>query len=380
MAFVLSDNIISSLGFSTKENFDNILRGCSGIKQYNNSPYLDIPFCASLINEDKFSTYSENLGLDPSYARLERLMIISITEALLNTAVDLKSKRTLLVISTTKGNIDLLEARIESDKLYLWGLAQSLKNHFSLVNTPLVVSNACVSGVLAILVADRLIKREQYDNIIITGGDILSRFTLTGFSALKALSPNPCRPYDSHRDGINLGEAVGTIILSNENSTNIEIRGGASSNDANHISGPSRTGEGLCLAIQKTMKEANVNTDEIDYISAHGTATLYNDEMESKAFSHEKLSDVPLSSLKGYWGHTLGAAGIIESIAAIESMKTGNFIKNMGCTSLGVTEKINVIKNSKQGIIETVLKTASGFGGCNAAILLKKTASLDTIL
>ncbi len=208
--------------------------------------------------------------------------------------------------------------------------------------------------------------------MIVCGGDIISEFTPSGFQSFKAVSEQACRPFDVHRAGITLGEGVGTIILS----TNKELvkednpvifRGGANTNDANHISGPSRTGDGLYYAISNTLKEAGKTNSNIDYISGHGTATPYNDEMESKAISWAKLNHVPVNSLKGYWGHTLGAAGIIECIAGIHSIKENCLIKTFGYYEHGVSEQINVIKEFKETKVKNFLKTASGFGGSNAA-------------
>ncbi len=115
--------------------------------------------------------------------------------------------------------------------------------------------------------------------------DLISSFIYSGFQSFQAISPNPCRPFDADRDGISLGEAAATVILSaNKTPGSILLGGGSVSNDANHISGPSRTGEELFLAISSALKQSGTSNDEIDFISAHGTATRYNDEMEAKAF------------------------------------------------------------------------------------------------
>ena len=204
-----------------------------------------------------------------------------------------------------------------------------------------MVSNACTSGVLAIITGARLIRAGLFDNVVINGTDILSEFVLSGFNSFKSLSTGPCRPFDKTRDGLSLGEGSGTIILTanpylSNNSVHIVAGEGFSTNDANHISGPSRTGEGLFLAINRLMKKTNVS---IDYISAHGTATPFNDEMESIAITRAGLQSVPVNGFKGYWGHTLGAAGIIESIMGYIPSETAFYsvlsaIMNPGCQIL----------------------------------------------
>ena len=146
----------------------------------------------------------------------------------------------------------------------------------------------------------------------------------------------------------------------------------ATSNDANHISGPSRTGEELAQAITQAMNEAEVLPSQVSFLSAHGTATPFNDEMEAKAFALSGLNHVPMNSFKGYWGHTLGAAGVVESVASIHSMKQNLLIKSAGFETLGVSEYLTMLEKNLNCPVDHVVKTASGFGGCNAAIVFGK--------
>jgi len=148
----------------------------------------------------------------------------------------------------------------------------------------------------------------------------------------------------------------------------VSVGEGAVTNDANHISGPSRTGEGLYLAIRETLQ----GHDEVDMISAHGTATLYNDEMESLALKGAGLQNIPVHSLKGFLGHTLGAAGVLESALAVAAMKRNCQIPTLGYRDHGVTGNISVTTSPDRTEINNLLKVASGFGGCNAAIRFTK--------
>ena len=152
----------------------------------------------------------------------------------------------------------------------------------------------------------------------------------------------------------------------------MEYMDGSSSNDANHISGPSRTGDGLFRTVKKTLQFSNVNEKEIDFISAHGTGTIFNDEMESIAFDRLKMNAIPMNSLKGYFGHTLGAAGVIETAICLQSMRNNLLIKNLGFENQGTPKQINILTENKTLEVKTVLKTASGFGGCNASLILRK--------
>jgi len=265
------------------------------------------------------------------------------------------------------------EQGFDEDRVHLWKSAEIIGQYFKSESTPQVVSNACISGVLALILGDRLIKQGKYKNVIVTGCDVLSEFIVSGFQSFYSLSKDVCKPFDKDRTGLTLGEGVGTIVLTSDPDIcpdpKIEIITGAGSNDANHISGPSRTGEGLFIAINDVLK----GSTDIDYISAHGTATPYNDDMESIAFERNNLTQIPVNSFKGFIGHTLGAAGVIESIFCFESMRKNTLIKTYGLENPGTVENINVLIENRQKPVIKVLKTASGFGGSNAAILFKKS-------
>jgi 3-oxoacyl-[acyl-carrier-protein] synthase I len=373
--FIESSNIISSLGFTTEENFRNVLNEQTGIKQTSlpQLPGTVVPL--SLVDENILTDKLTEIKNPSNFTKLEQLIILSLTDCLRSSKIDVKNKRTLLILSSTKGNIELLDTNsLQENKndLELWKTADKIANYFGFVNRPLVVSNACISGVAACVVGKRLIDSNQYDNIVVVGADVLSKFIVSGFQSFKSLSEQPCKPFDADRDGLSLGEGVGSIILTNNErlvaSPKITLQNGAISNDANHISGPSRTGEGLYIAINKTIG-SNTN---IDLISAHGTATPYSDDMESKAIYNSGLENVPVVSTKGYTGHTLGAAGIIETVLGIEAMKKNTLIKTLGFKKFGVVQPIKISDTTTGTEIQTMLKLASGFGGCNAAALFKK--------
>jgi 3-oxoacyl-[acyl-carrier-protein] synthase-1 len=373
--YTIADNIITSLGFTSSENFSALKAGKSGIAQTSDPKITQSPLQVSQVDSEKLNSNFSKLGKPEDYTRLEKMMILSISDALKQTNIKASSNDTLFVFSSVKGNIDLIEDEnhpFEKERINLWAISDTVCDFFNSSINPVFISNACISGITAITTAAQYLKTKKYKNVIVCGGDIISEFTPSGFQSFKAVSENPCKPFDVNRDGITLGEGVGTIILStDENFVKEEkpviFRGGANTNDANHISGPSRTGDGLYYAIRNALKESDKKNTNIDYISGHGTATPYNDEMESKAISWAELNHVPVNSLKSYWGHTLGAAGIIECIAGIHSIKENCLIKTLGYSEHGVSESINVITEFKQTKVSNFLKTASGFGGSNAA-------------
>ncbi len=372
--YTIADNIMTPLGFTTKDNFEALKQGKTGIELITDPKITQIPMYASIIDSEWLDSECFLHVFPDDHTRLEQMMIISIDIALKQTNIDTSKNDTLFIFSSTKGNIDLLENKnhpFDKDRVNLWAISDQVCKFFKSPVKPVFISNACISGVTAIITGAQYLKNNRYKNVIICGGDIISEFTPSGFQSFKAISEAPCRPFDGNREGITLGEGAGTIILStNENlvkeANPVIFRGGANTNDANHISGPSRTGDGLYYAIKNALKEAGKTNKNIDYISAHGTATLYNDEMESKAISWAELEHVPVNSFKGYWGHTLGAAGIIETIAGIHSIKENCLIKTLGYSDHGVSKPINVIKEFKKTKVKNFLKTASGFGGSNA--------------
>ena len=372
--FVISENIITSLGFDTEENVNNIKNYKTGICKLDKSDFWTEPFFVSLINTERLNQEFSNISEGKEYTRFEKLCILSASKALKNTSIDVKSKETIFIIPTTKGNIDLLKNSqdFEEDRVYIDKAASIISSFFNNPNTPIVVSNACISGVLAINTAKRLISAGLYKNAVVVGGDIITEFVVSGFQSFKSLSFGPCKPFDVSRDGLSMGEGASTIILSSETKSNIRVLEGASANDANHISGPSKTGEGLYIAIEKSLKNSKIDATEIDYISAHGTATPYNDEMEAIAIGRAGLLNSFVNSYKGYFGHTLGAAGLAESVLAIYSLKNNFLFASLGFENKGVSEDLKVIEKHKEVKLNKILKIASGFGGCNASIIFDK--------
>ncbi len=372
--FVSSDNIVSPIGLTTAQNFSQLKLNVSGIKLHTGSNMSEQPFQAALFDDSSIAVNDQQ----KKYTKFENLLITSISDALAKSAVDPADKKTVLILSSTKGNISLLETEESSESLNnrisLNTSAQLVADHFQFANQPVIVSNACISGMLAILTGMRLIQSGQYEHAVVAGADVISKFVLSGFQSFQAISSLPCKPFDAARDGINLGEGAGTVILTGNKaySSGIKVAAGSVSNDANHISGPSRTGEELSLAINKAMEVSGLSAKDIGFISAHGTATVFNDEMEAKAIGLSGLQDVPVNSLKGYYGHTLGAAGLIESIISIQSLKENLVLPTRGFETAGVSQSVNVCSSLYKTTAEHFLKTASGFGGCNAAMIFSK--------
>jgi 3-oxoacyl-[acyl-carrier-protein] synthase-1 len=357
MIYIGAENIISPLGKTIQDNFLKLVSHQSGVQEI-----------ASVGRNEETCYLGKIVDQPLSFATL---MVEGIQGAIGGIdATILTSPKTILLISSTKGDIAInIRDQFNEASAYV-------RRKFGLVHQPIVVSNACISGVLAMNMAERFIASQYYDHAIVVGCDLISNFVINGFQSLFAMSGQRCKPFDAARTGINLGEGCGVVVVSKNASifeqTPLRLLKGHSANDANHISGPSRTGEGLFRTVRKTMEINGIMPDEIDFISAHGTATIFNDEMEAIAFDRLNISHRPINSLKGYFGHTLGAAGVIETAVSMQMMRNNLLLKSMGYASMGTSKPLHIIEENKFANLKLILKTASGFGGGNASLAICK--------
>lgn len=367
MAYIIADNIISPLGETSEENYLSVKAGRSGIRAYEPGT-CNIPegFYASLLFED-----------------FETLALRSAQKAIANAQLELKGKHTAFILSSTKGNIE--------ENISLADSAQRIATQLGIDAKPIVVCNACISGLSALILGNRLIDSDLYDAAIVCGCDTPRQFILSGFQSLKALSPEPCRPFDMERMGLNLGEAAATLFLSKNpiQGNSWRMGDGFIRNDAFHISTPSKTADGLYLSLQRTLesftKEISSTCKQIDmkehlaFINAHGTATLFNDQMESVAIGRVGLSDLPANAYKSFWGHTMGAAGILETIISMKAIDDDTILGTRGFSELGVSGKMNICAENRPTDKKGFIKMLSGFGGCNATIWAAKSPEKEYI-
>lgn len=374
MAYIIADNIISPLGETSEENYLSVKAGRSGIRAYEPGT-CNIPegFYASLLFED-----FETLALKSA-----QKAIANAQKNIENAQLELKGKRTAFILSSTKGNIE--------ENISLADSAQRIASQLGIDSQPIVVCNACISGLSALILGNRLIDSDLYDAAIVCGCDTPRQFILSGFQSLKALSPEPCRSFDMERMGLNLGEAAATLILSKNpiQGNSWRMGDGFIRNDAFHISTPSKTADGLYLSLQRTLesftKEISSTCKQIDmkahlaFINAHGTATLFNDQMESVAIGRAGLSDLPANAYKSFWGHTMGAAGILETIISMKAIDDDTILGTRGFSELGVSGKMNICAENRPTDKKGFIKMLSGFGGCNATIWAAKNPERENI-
>ena len=299
-------------------------------------------------------------------------------------ALMIAPERIGFVLATTKANIEALERLMDgrpcSDRarrhLQPELLAEDLAETHEARGPRQTISNACTSGVVALQQGAKMIQRGAADAAYVVGVDHLSAFVLAGFTALKALDPSGARPFDRERCGLSLGEAGGAIVLLRDDlatTPGIELCGWGSSNDANHMTGPSRDGSGLALAIRGALRTANLTAADIGYINVHGTGTPYNDAMEAAALrTIFGEACPPVSGQKGMLGHTLGAAGVVESIICALALREQFLPGTPRLSSLADGMPASLVKESRPAErLRHVLKLSTGFGGVNCALVLR---------
>lgn len=357
MIYRLADNITSPLGDTTRDNVEAV-RAFSTALSLHQLWDMPEPFMGSLFPNGRFE-----------HKNYKTIVISSISEAISHLQqIDFTSPRVGLVLSSTKGDTTGAEGEPFAES------ARQIAEAIGLSTTPVTVSNACISGLSAQIDAMRMIETGIYDTVIVAGCDVQSKFIVSGFQSFKALSKDECRPFDEDRNGLNLGEAAATIVFGKEkpsysNKPMWAMTKGAIRNDAFHISGPSRTAEGSYRALMQVIKDEDI--ESLACVNAHGTATLYNDDMESNAISRAGLLQVPINSLKGYYGHTMGAAGLVETIVMMHAIREGWIPGTRNYHASGTCHELIISAKHRSTDKKQFVKLMSGFGGCNAAALYK---------
>ncbi len=362
---IIADNIISGYGLLTEDTIAGVLQNTSCLHPYNHSFFKKYKSHYALISENhKFEVNKFKAG-----SFLNNAILFSIYETNKDFNIDLSSKDTCIIFSTTKGDIQKISPE---NRNVILNTVKEVSTILKLTTPPFIISNACSSGMTSINFAEQLLTLKKFKYIFVVGFDLLSEFIVSGFSSLNALSETICTPFDENRKGVNLGEAIATILVTHNAETPLATYcSGHICNDANHISGPSKTGEELAYSLSKSVKSAQISIDQLAFISAHGTGTIYNDEMESKAFAIANISSIPTFSLKGYFGHTLGAAGILETIVSYRSLNQNLIPVSIGCNKHSFNNTLNINLTQQETAKKYFIKSTSGFGGCNAIGIFK---------
>lgn len=287
------------------------------------------------------------------------------------------SENTSLLCATTKGAVDeLLDCRNPYSG-QPWHIAGQLAKRLHITGETNTISAACASGTIAIIQGAMRIAGGECENVLVVGVDLISRFVLSGFASLKALSPTGCRPFDAGRDGLSLGEGAGWVLLSSEDNVRwapgpmtAQLKGWGISCDAKHITAPCKNASGLIASLDQATGGLK---RELGGINAHGTGTIHNDAMElvgfSKAFNASP--PIPVCSVKGAIGHCLGAAGVIEIALSLKSLSDNVLPPTVGLVTAADSTVALAGKSPLPLLYPSILSCNSGFGGINAAVLLE---------
>ena len=372
MVYKVADNILSPLGATTAENYCAVKAGRSALARNDRRWLLpDEQLTASL-----FSKEQESQFLVDGLSRFESMAVTSVRQALSQTTLDVSQPDVVFILSTTKADVELLTSGTTHQTVAVEESVQSpadsavhIAKALGFTTEPIVVCNACTSGLSALILASRLLTIGAYEYAVVCGADSQSRFIVSGFQSLKALSPEMCRPFDMERMGLNLGEAAATMILGKGGGA-WTIGRGAVRNDASHISNPIKTGEGSYRALSAVVGDDRLSS--YAFVNAHGTATIFNDQMESVAIQRAGLSTVPVNAYKGYYGHTMGAAGVLETILSMAALDDHTILGTRGFEELGVSGNVSLSAAHQSTDKRSFVKMLSGFGGCNAVQIFSR--------
>ena len=371
MTRILSTNITSPLGLTSEENYAAVKRGETSLKLMDGCLGVPGHFCVGIFTDAQRAALQME-----GFSWFESMVLHSVKDALARSTIDPASPRTIFIIGTSTAGVAELGDVPEKDGNYLAPgvAAKKVAKHLGFVHTPIVVSNACISGATAQMLADRLIASGDYDTAVVCGVDVLSAFVLAGFDSFKALSPTECRPFDIERLGLNIGECAATVVLTKDLHPDADawyIIDGCLNNDAYHVSAPIPSGDGVCRTAQKILTPERKAT--LACVTAHGTATMFNDQMESKAIEGAGLDDLLTTALKPHYGHTFGASGIVEAIITMCSLDEGLILPVLGFEEMGVSGKMKICSQLTHTDKRAFIKLQSGFGGCNGAMIYAKT-------
>lgn len=393
--------IISSIGNNLQETFNSLVEKRSGIGKIK---------ILETVRKDEFllgeikldhNQLIELAKVDPDkpWTRTALLGIIAAKQAIQDAKIDV-NQSTALVSASTVGGMDRSELYYKDflteavhknyiDTHHAGSSTEMIAEQCGLNGLITTISTACSSSLNSIMFGARLIVNGKTKTAIVGGTDALSKFTLNGFNTLMILDKEHCRPFDKSRMGLNLGEGSAFLVLEEKDSAlatgkkiYAEVSGYANANDAHHQTASSEDGKGPYLAMKNALESAGIEPSEIDYINAHGTGTGNNDLTEGIAIKRLFGKNIPLfSSTKAYTGHTLGAAGVIESVIAILSLTNKLAFPNINfkdaIEELGIVPVTEVMKIENIG---HVLTNSFGFGGNDSSVIFSSTEVADDIL
>ncbi|WP_411766912.1 beta-ketoacyl-[acyl-carrier-protein] synthase family protein [Winogradskyella sp. A3E31] len=386
--------IISALGNSVEDNKKALLSSKSGIGKISHISTAHAEHImvgeVDLSNDELIKNL--NIPDENNFSRTALLGLHAAKEAIENAKItDINSYKTGLISATTVGGMDKTENHLKQFKTttevqkyilshHAGDSTQKIADELGMTGFTTTISTACSSAANAITLGSRLIESGKLQRVIVGGTDALSRFTINGFKSLMLQSNKICKPFDANRNGLNLGEAAAYLVLESETIAQQEnktvlgyVSGYGNTNDAFHQTASSDDGEGAFLAMKKALQKANLQPQDIDYINAHGTATLNNDLSESVALQRIFNNSIPdFSSTKAFTGHTLAAAGAVEAVFSIFALQEHVVLPNLNFETTISEAGLIPITELKHKKIKHILSNSFGFGGNCSSLIFSK--------
>lgn len=321
----------------------------------------------------------------PTRCRASAVLLAAADDLLSHAGLTADPARIAVVLGTALGGVDELDralAEAPGPRTAAAGLYDSptyaLARRIGAGGPALTVSTACASGATALGVGADLLNADAADLVVAGGYDVLGRFVMRGFDALRSLTRDRVRPFDRRRSGLLLGEAAGLVLLARASDARAplgRLLGYASSSDGSHIAAPDPEGRGLEHAVRGAMAAAGIAPADVDLISAHGTGTVLNDRIETSVVKRvlgTHAYGVPMNSIKGALGHTMGAAATLEAIMCLLAARDGVVPSTLGYEEADPACDLDYVPRAARHVRSRVsLSTSLGFGGCNAALVLE---------
>jgi 3-oxoacyl-(acyl-carrier-protein) synthase len=384
--------IISALGTGLKENLTSLQNSECGITYLDSDNYISkFPFGKIHITND--TLINKCIGYtEKSTTRNDALSKIAFQMAIKDgklTDSEVQSKRTAFISASTVGGMDKHVDMYEDVKVNTTNSQysasyspsshlQKIVKHYKMKGPTSVINTACSSSANAIMLGSKLLQQNKVDIAIVGGVDCLSDFTIRGFDALGILTTELCTPFDTNRQGLNLGEASAYLVLRRDTKENVEhkygiISGWANTNDSFHNSALKEDGSGILNCITKAISNANLEVKDITYINAHGTGTENNDLAELTAISKLFPENIKFSSTKSFTGHTLAAAGAIESVFSLLGLINQEVYPNLNIKSPFILNNTYQALRKKETLsFNHTLTNSFGFNGNCTSLIISK--------
>jgi 3-oxoacyl-[acyl-carrier-protein] synthase II len=315
----------------------------------------------------------------------ERYLLAAVREALSDSLAP--GEGTALVVGTNFGGMPAAERALAGEgapdlsRYEFRDQADRVAREAGLTGVTVAMSLSCASGTATVVEALGLVRSGRAERVVAAGYDELSLYAFAGLSALRAISPDGMRPFDRSRNGTVFSEGAGAVVVESAESARarnakvyVSLLGGALNNDGYHMTAPEKEARGIRALMTAALADAGVEPAEIDHVNLHGTGTKYNDLIETKAIKAvfgPRARAIPVTANKGTLGHAMGAAGSLETVAAVLSIRDGKIPPTLGLEEPDPECDLDVVTGSaREAAIGTVLKTSYGIGGANAAVVL----------